>query len=229
MNKKCFTLIELLIVVAIIGILATLLLPSLAKARYQSRIAVCASNLNQAGKATFIYGSNNKNQIPPVYDDWKPWLTYSIREGSEYNGEGKFLELGYSDIEILYCPQFEANSYHSTKSNKNLYSYSLENGLFNTNTGRIRTSYQYAVFNISKDERNKLFIHELEPDSILKMDIGLSQARTSHRDYKPGWNILRPDGSVRFKKSREIWNLVQYNWGQDWNFFSINLKELLLK
>ena len=227
--RKCFTLIELLIVIAIIGILVTLLLPSLAKARYQSRIAVCASNLSQSGKATALYGSNNNNKIPPIYDDWKPWITYSIRETADFNGEGKFLELGYTDKFTHFCPQFEANGYHDKKSKKNLYNYSFENGNFKTSSGRIRTSYQYAVFNISKDERNKLFMSQLKSDSILKMDIGLTQTRTGHRSYTPGWNILKPDGSVRFKKSKEVWNLIQYNWGQDWSFYSNNLEKTLLK
>lgn len=57
---KKFTLIELLVVISIIGILLTLLLPSLSQARVKAKKAVCMSNTNQIGKA-FIVNSGNHN------------------------------------------------------------------------------------------------------------------------------------------------------------------------
>ena len=62
---KKFTLIELLIVVAIIGILLSLLLPSLSKAREKARIAVCQSNLSQMYKGSIVYAGNHNRKLPP--------------------------------------------------------------------------------------------------------------------------------------------------------------------
>ena len=56
MKFKTFTLIELMIVVAIIGILASILLPSLQKARERSKIALCVNNLKQLNTALHTYG-----------------------------------------------------------------------------------------------------------------------------------------------------------------------------
>ena len=53
--KPAFTLIELLVVIAVIALLAALLFPVFARAREQSRVAVCFSNLKQIGIAIDLY------------------------------------------------------------------------------------------------------------------------------------------------------------------------------
>lgn len=64
MRKHFFTLLELLIIVAIIGILLSLLLPSLSKARETARKAICASNQAQIGRAINSYVLNNDQYMP---------------------------------------------------------------------------------------------------------------------------------------------------------------------
>ncbi len=63
-GNRAFTLIELLVVVAIIAILAALLLPTLARAKAQGKIAHCLSNLRQIGVSMSLYTSDNKNGFP---------------------------------------------------------------------------------------------------------------------------------------------------------------------
>lgn len=58
-----FTLIEVLVVVAIIALLISILLPSLSRAKEMSRRAVCASRLHNIGLGVTEYGMSNKGKI----------------------------------------------------------------------------------------------------------------------------------------------------------------------
>ena len=73
-----FTLLELLVVVAIVGILASLLLPSLGKARKKAQAAVCKSQLKQIFAGFIMYIDDNDETLPFVRQDSprprsRPW------------------------------------------------------------------------------------------------------------------------------------------------------------
>lgn len=61
-----FTLVELLVVIAVIGILAALLLPALSNAKEQADTTVCKNNLRQWGVAFKMYVEDFK-AYPPYY------------------------------------------------------------------------------------------------------------------------------------------------------------------
>ena len=62
-----FTLVELLVVVAIIAMLAALLLPALSGARAQARVKVCGNNLRQLGFGIAMYADDNTDFVPPGF------------------------------------------------------------------------------------------------------------------------------------------------------------------
>jgi prepilin-type N-terminal cleavage/methylation domain-containing protein len=62
---KAFTIVELLIVIAIIGVLAAMLLPAVNSARESARRNQCANNLRQIGQASLMYLEQFK-KLPPA-------------------------------------------------------------------------------------------------------------------------------------------------------------------
>jgi prepilin-type N-terminal cleavage/methylation domain-containing protein/prepilin-type processing-associated H-X9-DG protein len=59
-----FTLVELLVVIGIVSLLVAILIPSIARARYQSRTAQCAANMRQICQGMYTYAADNKNRFP---------------------------------------------------------------------------------------------------------------------------------------------------------------------
>jgi prepilin-type N-terminal cleavage/methylation domain-containing protein/prepilin-type processing-associated H-X9-DG protein len=60
---RAFTLVELLVVIAVIAILAALLLPVLAKSKSQARITVCLNNKRQLALAWLMYAQDSRDYL----------------------------------------------------------------------------------------------------------------------------------------------------------------------
>ena len=85
-HRSAFTLVELLVVVAIVAMLMGMLLPSFGRAREQARRVACASNLRQLGQGFHLYAGDYHGMAMPMayFHDWP--MTYWY--GREANAAG---------------------------------------------------------------------------------------------------------------------------------------------
>ena len=63
-TEKAFTLVELMVVIVIIAILATLLLPALSKTKSSAKRTVCVNNLRQINLAVRMYAEDHRDSLP---------------------------------------------------------------------------------------------------------------------------------------------------------------------
>jgi len=71
-RERGFTIIELVVVIAMIGILASMLFPVFARSREQARAVQCANNLSQIGLALQMYAEDWGGRYPPEEDNLAP-------------------------------------------------------------------------------------------------------------------------------------------------------------
>lgn len=91
MRCSGFTLVELIVVIAIIAILMALLLPTLSKAREKANVTRCAANLHSIGQALILFCNNNNDKLPALQDGSVVWDT----QLEDYLGKG---------VEVYLCP-----------------------------------------------------------------------------------------------------------------------------
>lgn len=109
-RRAAFTLVELLVVVAVIAILASLLLPALARAKGATLKSRCVSNLHLDGLAWQLYLDDHadrfpdrrdlKSALPGGFKPWSGWPASDPRAGWAAVALDRLL----GDLRVMQCP-----------------------------------------------------------------------------------------------------------------------------
>ena len=90
LKRSGFTLVELLVVIGVIGILASMLMPALARAKAKANSTKCLNNIRQVNIAATMYAGDHDDEYPRRLRRRDTWV---------YK-----LEPYYKDRGVLKCP-----------------------------------------------------------------------------------------------------------------------------
>ncbi len=208
MSKKAhFTLIELLIVIAIIAILAAMLLPALGNAKKTSKAIMCASNLKQWTTAVHIYAESFQDYLPlhqmscfyssPTRTNWNAWSSW-LRDAFLPNAKEATYYFGK---DINGCPD-HSDTMLSPAISERYYSYGISYIIaIYTNPrklGQIRSPSQTILFSdLANNVDGPGYDFSYSPERVGYMHLGKT-------------NCLFVDGHVTGKKQNQL-SLDDYN------------------
>lgn len=201
-----FTIVDVLVTMAVIAILVSLLAPSLTLVRESANQVMCRSNIRQAGLGIWMYAEHNKDRVPPsayttpdqLTD--QPWETGTLRLGSatptmpagSWDGLGHLYEEDFLPApKIFYCPSHRgANKYVEFAP------------AWAGAEGRINGNFQYRGRGPAVSASSTLigglgipFLSGMKPSAALVSDGMRTQSDFNH---EVGANVLRADNSVNW-------------------------------
>lgn len=208
--RRAFTLVDVLVSLAVVAVLIAIMLPSLSAVREATRRVVCGSNLRQVGLALHTYGNDYRGSLPwSVYVDSHangmggasntavdPSGLLSLRLNEPavagrsvsrggWDGLGVLYAANYLTAgEIFYCPSHRAGE-----------DYERYAEAFRSDQGSILGNYRFR--GEGPDGRRDLFA--IDPMIAVTSDAFGLLGWFNHKD---GMNILRAGNSVAWDREQ---------------------------
>lgn len=201
--RRCFSLVELLVVISIIAILTSLLLPALKKARATTKRIACVSNMKQIGVAQMAYAGDSDEFLPGIVRDQAREYTVKTKNKTSGANPGAWMASGMlnenkyiANQHVLYCPgRVDGVDEKYTESH-------VPQGW---GGGTSRISYLVATCDVEDDFSYDFGawhrVSKASPEKPLGIEVCFSDTGpwgTSKHHHGLGYNILFFDGSVRF-------------------------------
>lgn len=183
-SRRCaFTLIELLAVVAIVGLLIGILLPATAAARQAASRSTCAGQLHAIGVAFTQYAMGHS--FYPTYGSsaTQRARNYLLTDTSTIEDWTALYTGGHlTAAQVLFCPSTTSLS-HQFDNPQNTWS-----------AGSLRTGYSRRFV----PGAPRTHISNVTPGTVLAADLIISPSRLNYQ-HQLGCNVLYADGAVCFR------------------------------
>lgn len=134
MRNRAFTLVELLAVIGILGLLISLLLPTVTRAARRGRRIPCMNNLRQMAMAMHLYAGQHQGRLPctrepgPGPGQKAPWLGSEVHWGDVPGALVPFLGGTNAVRRLARCPALPAGKLFSGIGSNGFFDYSSNEG-----------------------------------------------------------------------------------------------------
>lgn len=176
-KQEGFSLVGILVTVAIITLLLAMMVPAFQRVKSQSRLSYCANSLRQIHTGAMLYAADNDGWIPPAYQGPSGNRVYWFDVIAGYldlarNERVDPRQWNARTGTVFHCPDENANTGIS-------YSY-------NRNINRGMTSKNDKVWKLSALPGNGVFVIE-------------SRQKPEMADFSPSYGgLANADGTFRF-------------------------------
>ncbi len=203
--RRAFTIVELLVTIAIVALLMSLLMPGLRAAREGAQRMQCASNLRQIGIAFFAYAFQHDDALPAtIFDDdpaqFAPQEMMALNTGlidpptdapafNDWDGLGHLVYSFIDNPQVFYCP-----CHHGTHSWDD-----CAEKIEKKSDDRIYCNYHFIGDTVVSEDPTKpgsvRRLFQLDGGTVIAADGMRTPDDLNHYD---GANLLRQDGSVAY-------------------------------
>lgn len=186
--RRGFSLLDLLVTIAVIALLMGIMLPAMSQVTDLTRRVVCRSNARQVGIGLQSYAEQNRDRLPPsifasalIRGQFRPEeMTTLHTDGPRgvWDGLGWLYEKDFTNAaEVFYCPAQQGDErFEKYASN------------WQSLRGLIRGNYMMRALPPAD-----AYLHGVAPSTVLLADSMRSMLESNHEH---GLNMLRADLSV---------------------------------